>query len=81
MSFLRAAWTRLTAVLGATALAVLVPTAAWAASDTGSMVIEAAYRRRRYGSGLGSLCCLVVIAAIVLVIVLLLRRRRSGPPR
>lgn len=80
MFVLRAAWARLAVVLGATILAVLAPAVAWAASDTGSLMIEAAYARRRYGAGFGSICCLLVVAVIVLVIVLLLRRRR-GPRR
>ena len=75
-------WARLSAVVGALALAVFVPVTAWASSGPGEIVVEAARRRPR-GSGfgyIGALCCLVVIAVIVLLIVLL-TRRRGGPRR
>lgn len=82
MSSLRKWWTRLATMITAAMVAVFVPVAAWAASDTGNLAIEAAYRRRRgYGGGLGTICCLVVVAAIVLVVLLLRRRRGGGGPR
>lgn len=78
MASLRMWWARLVTVLGAASLAVLIPAVAWASSDTGQLVLEAARPRRRGGAGLGVfglVCCGVVVVAIVLLLVLLLRRR------
>ncbi|MFC7549472.1 hypothetical protein [Plantactinospora sp. GCM10030261] len=79
MNLLRTTWARLGALATAVFVAVLIPSAAWAASDTGSMVIEAARRRRGTGFGLiGLLCCLVVVGGIVLAVLLIMRGRRGG---
>ncbi|MFC3501172.1 hypothetical protein ACFOOK_09390 [Micromonospora krabiensis] len=75
-------WGRLGAVLGGVVLALYVPVAAWAASGTGELVVEAARRRSRGGFGvIGLLCCLVVVVVIVLLLLRLMRNRRGGPPR
>lgn len=68
---------RLTAPLATTALAVLLPVAAWASSDLTDVAV-----RRRGGilGGIGLLCCLGVVLVVVAVLVLLLMRR-SRPPR
>jgi hypothetical protein len=57
--------------------AVLVPAAAWAASN--ETVLEAARRRpRASGLGLlGGLCCLFVIVLVVLGLVMITRGRRG----
>lgn len=71
-------WARLGAVVSTVSLAVFVPVAAWASSDTGQLVVEAARGRRRSGIGaglFGLVCCGVVVVAIVVLLVLLLRRR------
>lgn len=82
MSALNRWLTRAGAVLGTAALAVFVPVAAWAASETGTLAVEAARRRRGLGGGIfGALCCLVVVGLIVVGVLLLMRNRRSGPPR
>ena len=75
-------WSRLTATLTGTVLALVVPVHAWAASNgVGDAAIEAAkYRRRRSGLGfipiVGGLCCLFVVGAIVLSVLLISRNRR-----
>ncbi|TDB78182.1 hypothetical protein [Micromonospora sp. KC721] len=74
-------WGRLGAVLGTVVLAVFVPVAAWASTNTGELVVEVARRRGRGGGFLGLLCCLVVVVAIVLLVLRLMRNRRNGPPR
>ncbi|ROT32229.1 hypothetical protein [Micromonospora sp. HM5-17] len=79
MEIFRSWWVRLTGLLGATALAVFVPAAAWAATPAGGVVLEAA--RRRSGvrfSPFTCACCLIVLAVIVVVLVYVMRSRRSG---
>lgn len=70
---------RLTAPLATTALAVLLPVAAWASSDS---ILTDIAQRRRGGilGGIGLLCCLGVVLVVVAVLVLLMMRR-SRPPR
>lgn len=78
-STLRTWSARLGAVLSAVALAVFVPTVAWASTGPGAELVEAARRRPRGGGGIFlALCCLVVVGAIVLIIFLIMRGRRSG---
>jgi hypothetical protein len=72
-------WIRAGAALSAVLAIVLVPAAAWAHSAPGTVLIEAARRRPRFGGGLfvfGLLCCLVVVGGIVLLVLLISRRRR-----
>lgn len=71
---------RLGAVASAAVLAVFVPVAAWAASDPGELVVDAARRRPRIGMGALFLpiCCLLVVGGVVLIVVLIMRGRRSG---
>lgn len=79
MEIFRRWWVRLTTVLGATALTVLVPAVAWASTGPGELVLEAARRRGRGGFGLfGLVCCLVVVGVIVVALLVVLRNRRSG---
>ncbi|MEO3744294.1 hypothetical protein [Plantactinospora sp. B5E13] len=79
MEIFRRWWVRLTTVLGAAALTVLVPAVAWASTGPGELVLEAARRRSRGGFGLfGLVCCLVVVGLIVVALLVVLRNRRSG---
>ena len=69
---------RLGAMITAVSLAVFVPAAAWAATGTGEVVIEAAKRRSRGGGGLfGLFCCLVVVGVVALAVYLVVRNRRG----
>lgn len=82
MEIFRSWWVRLTTVLGAAALTVLVPAAAWASTGPGELVLEAARGRSRGGFGLfGLVCCLVVVGLIVVALLVVLRNRRSGRDR
>jgi hypothetical protein len=71
---------RLGAMITAVSLAVFVPVAAWAATGTGEVVVEAAKRRSKGGGGVGFfglLCCLVVVGLVVLAVYLVMRNRRG----
>lgn len=68
---------RLGALASALVLTVFVPVAAWAATDTGEIVVEAARRRGGRGIGVFSLFCCLVVIGLVIVAVLLITRGRS----
>jgi hypothetical protein len=74
-------WSRVTAAVTGSVLALVIPVHAWAASNgVADLAIEAARSRRRRGFGIlpifGGLCCLLVVAGIVLAIVMINRNRR-----
>lgn len=78
MTALRAWATRLGAVVGGVALALVVPAMAWASTGAGAELIDAARRRPRSGGGIFlGLCCLVVVGGIVLLLLLVMRGRGS----